>query len=114
MEMQTLKDGSNPVFVVTDLLRGVRYFVADNGSHYEIQVPRKGGYIRVAVSREADVIDIADKLIRSLDTAKNVCFTPHASVRSSSPSLVRTHSRSLATVVISLWWWGPLVRPTTT
>jgi hypothetical protein len=59
MEMQTLKDSSNPVFVVTDLLRGVRYFVADKGSHYEIQVPRKAGYIRVAVSREADVIDIA-------------------------------------------------------
>ena len=90
MEMQTLKDSSNPVFVVTDLLRGVRYFVADKGSHYEIQVPRKAGYIKVAVSPEADVIDIADKLIRSLDTTKSVCFTSHASVQSSLSSLVRT------------------------
>jgi len=83
--MQTLKDRrSSSVFLVTDVLRGVRYFVADKGSHYEIQVPRRAGYVRVAVPRDADVIEVADELIRELDTAENVCFTPRAPVESSS------------------------------
>jgi hypothetical protein len=75
--MQTLKDGSSSsVFLVTDVLRGVRYFVADRGSHYEIQVPRGAGYVRVAVSRDTDVIDVTDELIRELDTAESVRLTP--------------------------------------
>jgi len=83
--MQTLKvSRSSSVFLVTDVLRGVRYFVADKGSHYEIQVPRRAGYVRVAVPRDADVIEVADELIRELDTAENVCFTPRAPVESSS------------------------------
>ena len=69
MEVQTLKDSSDPIFAVTDLLRGVCYFVADKGSHYEIEVPRKAGYARIPVSKRADVVQLADELIRLLDSA---------------------------------------------
>lgn len=69
VEIQTLKDGHNLVFAVTDLLRGVCYFVADKGSHYEIEVPRKAGYARIPVSQRADVVQLADELIRLLDSA---------------------------------------------
>jgi len=48
MEAQTLKDSSSDLFVVTDLLRGVRYSVADEGSYYEIEVPREAGCAEVA------------------------------------------------------------------
>ena len=84
MEAQTLKDSNDHTFVVTDLLRGVCYFVADKGSHYEIEVPREGGCAKVVVSQKADVIEVADELIRLLDNAGQVFLTPHASVESSS------------------------------
>jgi hypothetical protein len=69
MEMQVLKDSSGPVFMVTDLLRGAQYLVADRGSHYEIEVHGKTSYAKVAVSLEADVIDVADELVRLSDNA---------------------------------------------
>jgi len=84
MEMQILRDGSSSAFLVTDLLRGVCYFVADKGSHYEIEVPTKTGSVRVAVSPEIDVVDVADELIWLLDAAKSVCLTPNASAESPS------------------------------
>ena len=84
MEMLTLKDSTSPVFLVTDLLRGVRYFVADRGSHYEIEVPTKAGSVRVAVSHEMDAIDVADELMWLLDAAKSMCLTPNPSIESSS------------------------------
>ena len=67
MQIQTLRDGHDLVFAVTDLLRGVRYFVADRGSHYEIEVPRKAGRARIPVSQRTDVVQLADELIRLLD-----------------------------------------------
>ncbi len=84
MELQTRKDSSSDVYVVTDLLRGVRYSVADKGSHYEIEVPREAGCAKVVVSQKADVIEVADELIRLLDNADQVCLTPYASTESSS------------------------------
>jgi hypothetical protein len=84
MEAQTLKDGSDHTFVVTDLLRGVCYSVADKGSHYEIEVPREAGCAKVVVSQKADVIEVADELVRLLDNADQVCLTPYASTESSS------------------------------
>lgn len=83
MKMPTLNDSIGPRFLLTDLLRGVRYFVADKGSHYEIEVPTRAGYVRVGVSPGTDVIDAADELICLLDTAKSACFTLHAAVQSS-------------------------------
>jgi hypothetical protein len=47
----------------------VCYFVVDKGSHYEIEVPRKAGYARIPVSQRADVVQLADELIRLLDSA---------------------------------------------
>jgi hypothetical protein len=86
MEMQTFEDGSGSVFVVTDLLRGFRYFVAARGSHYEIEIPRKAGHARIAVSLKADVIDVADELVQLLDSADQVCSTSSASVKSAMSS----------------------------
>jgi len=82
METQTPDDNSGLVFVVTDLLRGVRYIIADKGSHYEIEVPRESGCAKIVVSQKADVIDVADDLIRLLDNADQTCFAPYASARS--------------------------------
>jgi len=84
MEMQTPDDCSSPVFVVTDLLRGLHYFVAERDSHYEIEVPTKAGYAKVVVSKEADVIDVADQLIRLLDNVDQVRFNPCDSTEPSS------------------------------
>lgn len=84
METQTPNDNSGLVFVVTDLLRGVRYIIADKGSHYEIEVAREAGCAKVVVSQKADVIEVADELVRLLDNADQVCLTPFASVESSS------------------------------
>lgn len=84
MEAQTLKDSSDHTFVVTDLLRGVCYSVADKGSHYEIDVTREAGCAKVIVSQKADVIEVADELIRLLDNADQVCLAPYASTESSS------------------------------
>jgi hypothetical protein len=98
MEMQTPKDSSGLVFVVTDLLRGVRYFIAERDSCYEIEVPRKAGYAKVAVSKEADVIEVADRLIRLLDNADHVRFNPCASAESSS-SLERPSRSTMAVQV---------------
>jgi hypothetical protein len=90
METQTPDDSSGLVFAVTDLLRGARYFVAERGAQYEIEVPGKAGYAKVAVPRDADVIDVADQLIRLLDNADPTCFTPYASPNSSSSRDLRT------------------------
>ena len=68
--MQILDDSRGCVFLVTDVIRGVRYFVADKGSHYEIQVPRGADQVTLAVSRHTDVIEVADELVRELDTKK--------------------------------------------
>jgi hypothetical protein len=82
MEMQTPDDSSGLMFVVTDLLRGVRYIVADKGSHYEIEVPRESGCAKIVVSQKADVIAVAEELIRLLDNADQTCFAPYASAKS--------------------------------
>ncbi len=84
MELQTLKDSTSDVYVVTDLLRGVRYSVTDKGSHYEIEVPREAGCAKVVVSQKADVTEVADELIRLLDNADQVCLPPCTSAESSS------------------------------
>jgi len=96
MEMQALKDSSGPVFTVTDLLRGVQYFLADKDSHYEIEVLRKAGYAKVAVSRKADVLEVADELIRLLDNADQLCSTSGASAKSSSPKGLEEVNESFA------------------
>jgi hypothetical protein len=69
MEIQTRDDSSGNVFVVTDLPGGVRYIIADKGSHYEIEVPRESGCAKIVVPQKADVIAVADELIRLLDNA---------------------------------------------
>ena len=99
METQTPDDNSGLVFVVTDLLRGVRYIISDKGSHYEIEVPRESGCARIVVSRKADVIDVADDLIRLLDNADQTCFAPYASAgslssRDSGGSTRAVHART--------------------
>jgi hypothetical protein len=82
METQIPDDNSGLAFVVTDLLRGVRYIIADKGLHYEIDVPRESGCAKIVVSQKADAIDVADDLIRLLDDADQTCFAPYASARS--------------------------------
>jgi hypothetical protein len=69
MEMQALNDSTGPLFTVTDLFRGIRYFVTETGAHYEVEVHRKTGFAKVSVPREADVIQVVDQLIRLLDNA---------------------------------------------
>jgi hypothetical protein len=82
METQRCRDGNGRTFAVTDLLQGFRYFITDKGFHYEIEVRGEAGCSRVAVSLRADVINVADELVRLLNDADHVCFTPRASARS--------------------------------
>ena len=82
METETPDDSGGLVFVVTDLLGGVRYIVADKGSHYEVEVSRESGCAKILVSQKADVIAVADDLIRLLDNADQTSFAPNAFAKS--------------------------------
>lgn len=66
-EIQTVNTTECPVFIVTDLLKDFQYIVADKGSHFEI-------YPKIIVSRNADIIEAVDRLVRCLTTGVSSTF----------------------------------------
>ena len=54
-------------FVVTDLLRGTSYQVACVGPSYELRLQIQHGSVVASVDLVADVLDVADRLMRSSD-----------------------------------------------